>query len=102
MMTRASFSRVAASMGFPGLVLRLVAHSGRVPILMYHSIVGERPGGALRSCLDLMGMQVSVATFERHMEVLSRQCNVISLSEHLATRGRRHSTEQGGTGAPAG
>jgi peptidoglycan/xylan/chitin deacetylase (PgdA/CDA1 family) len=55
---------------------------------MYHSIAGRNADGALRACLDLLGMQVSVRTFERQMAILERDCDVISLSDHLAWRGR--------------
>ena len=87
-----ALGRAAATAGLPALAGGLAARSGRVPILMYHSVASDRPEGALSSCLGLMGMQVSARTFERHMETLARQCDVISLSEYLASRGRRRST----------
>jgi peptidoglycan/xylan/chitin deacetylase (PgdA/CDA1 family) len=92
MSIRGAFSRAATAARLPELAMWLAARSGRVPILMYHSVASGRPEGALRSCLALLGMQVSATTFERHMEILAREYDVTSLSEYLASRDRHRST----------
>lgn len=90
---RSLFCRASALAGVTGLSARLASATARVPVLMYHSVADGRGEGALRSCLSLVGMQVPVATFERQMAQLSREREVISLTDYLT---RRDSGRMGG------
>lgn len=57
----------------------------RVPVLMYHSIIGEgkKP---LPSCLELLGMSVRKEFFEEHLRFLKKSYDVIPLHEYLYHR----------------
>jgi peptidoglycan/xylan/chitin deacetylase (PgdA/CDA1 family) len=80
----ASVCRAAARLGAADLAARLAANLGRIPVLMYHSVSDAAGAGGLRSCLSLVGMQVSPATFGRQMDILGRERKVVSLAECVA------------------
>jgi peptidoglycan/xylan/chitin deacetylase (PgdA/CDA1 family) len=86
---RRGLCQVGNVVGLTALATRAAGLSGRVPILMYHSIAERQGSDGLSTCLALLGMQVPLETFRRHLDVLGRHHTALSLSTYLAVRARR-------------
>ncbi|CAB1055273.1 hypothetical protein D1BOALGB6SA_6 [Olavius sp. associated proteobacterium Delta 1] len=67
--------------GIPRALRALNRRLRRVAILNYHSISEGRLNGGYRSCLDLLGMEVPIGSFKKHIRYIKDHYTVVGLDE---------------------